>query len=62
MASKNLSSIEILEKLISFPTISKTPNIELINLTPPLGLEAAEKVALVVRGAVKAYWHMSNQR
>lgn len=31
MASKNLSSIEILEKLISFPTISKTPNIELIN-------------------------------
>ena len=31
MASKNLSSIEIIEKLISFPTISKTPNIELIN-------------------------------
>ena len=31
MASKNLSSINILEKLISFPTISKTPNIELIN-------------------------------
>ena len=31
MANKNLSSFEILEKLISFPTISRTPNIELIN-------------------------------
>ena len=28
--SNNLSSFEILEKLISFPTISRSPNIELI--------------------------------
>ena len=31
MVNKNLSSFEILEKLVNFPTISRTPNIELIN-------------------------------
>ena len=47
MVNKDLSSINILEKLINFPTISRTPNIELIqwvaDLLESFGIKFAKK-------------------